>query len=212
MNDYKPNWQRIIFLAVLINFFAVFVISFGWKNLTPEVEVDNLQKIEWFEETSDNAEIAKEISEPEETFPEIKFPPIEIPSTPENFLPITFSETSPPPQEKNSSSENEIKTSDNPQEKLKVISKVFPRDVAAELQGVGTFSESLTLKSEKIILEVTVGTNGAVKNVSIVQGESNLINILAEAAATRWIFEPFKNDGGEVEEIKTQIEFKPEDF
>ena len=46
------NWQRIIFLAVLINFIVAFAISSSYTNTATESEAKELQEVEWFEETS----------------------------------------------------------------------------------------------------------------------------------------------------------------
>lgn len=223
MVRYRPYWQRIIFLAVLINFIAVFAISSSRTNTKVEPQTEELQEVEWVEEIPDDSTRVEsaEIPEPVETFPEIKFPPIEIPALPEP----TLTETTPPPvetpQKKNPTTENKPVENKKPVDdsvgKLKVLSKVLPRDIVAELMSSGTISEGRALKSGKVVLAVTIGTDGKVKDVEIRRGggndeNGNLINILSEAAAMRWIFEPFKDTDGQAKEIKTQIEFKPEDF
>ena len=225
MMKYRPYWQRIIFLAVLLNFVVVFAISLSWTNKADEPQAEELQEVEWVEEIpNDSAEVetVQEVATPIETFPEIKFPPIEIPAPPEP----TLTEPTPPlaeaPQEKKPATENKTegkkeKPADDSVGKLKVLSKVLPRDIVAELMSSGTISEGRALKVGKVVLAVTIGTDGTIKNVEIRRGggsdeNGNLINILSEAAAMRWIFEPFKDTDGNPKEIKTQIEFKPEDF
>ena len=229
MIKYRPYWQRIIFLAALLNFVVVFAISLSWTNKADEPQAEELQEVEWVEEIPDDSTRAEsaEIPESVETFPEIKFPPIEIPAPPEP----TLTEPTPPPaeipQEKKFATENKPvenktggekeKPADDSVGKLKVLSKVLPRDIVAELMSSGTISEGRALKAGKVVLAVTIGTDGKIKNVEIRRGggsdeNGNSINILSETAAMRWIFEPFKDTDGNTKEIKTQIEFKPEDF
>ena len=221
MIKYRPYWQRIIFLAVLLNFVVVFAISSSWTNKADESQVEELQEVELVEEIPDDStKVIQKVPTPTETFPEIKFPPIEIPAPPAP----TLTEPNPPPaetpQEKKPATENktvENKTESDSVGKLKVLSKVLPRDIVAELMSAGTILEGRALKAGKVVLSVTIGTDGKIKNVEIRRGggndeNGNLINILSEAAAMRWIFEPFKDTDGDQKEIKTQIEFNPEDF
>ncbi len=220
MKKYRPNWQRIILLAIVINLGAVFVVSSTWTGSAAEVKEDNLQEIEWFEDTTDAAEAVQEISAPAETFPEIVFPPIEIPAIPQPILHETPPESVTPAPQKTSTDKPvapKTNSDDDSKFKLKVISKVLPRDVIAELMSAGTIAESRALKAGKVVLAVTIGTDGLVKNVEIRRGGGtdeggNLIDILSEAAAMRWIFEPFTDSSGQAKEIKTTIEFKPQDF
>ena len=229
MIKYRPYWQRIIFLAVLLNFVVVFAISLSWTNKADEPQAEELQEVEWVEEIPDDSTRAEsaEIPESVETFPEIKFPPIEIPAPPEPTLTEPTPTPAETPQEKKPATENKPvenktegekeKPADDSVGKLKVLSKVLPRDIVAELMSSGTISERRALKAGKVVLSVTIGTDGTIKNVEIRRGggsdeNGNSINILSETAAMRWIFEPFKDTDGNPKEIKTQIEFKPEDF
>ena len=203
MIKYRPYWQRIIFLAVLINFIAIFVISTSWTNTATEHE-EELQEVELIEE------IPKSV----ETFPEIKFPPILTEQTPP---PI---ET---PQEKIFSVENKIVENKSEGEKEKFSDdsvgklKVLPRDIIAELMSSENFSKGNELKVGKVILSVTIGTDGKIKNVEILSNSindenGNLINILSEAAAMRWIFEPFKDTDGNRKKLKRKSNLSPKIF
>ena len=130
MMKYRPYWQRIIFLAVLINFIAICAISLIWTDKADDHE-EKFQEIEWIEEIPDDSTEIQPVQK--ETFPEIKFPPIEIPAPPEP----TLTEPTPPPietpQEKKPATENkpvENKTegkkeqsADDSVGKLKVLSK-----------------------------------------------------------------------------------------
>lgn len=216
---YRPFWLRILFLAIILHVGVISAFYF-FKSSPAQVEEKNLQEIEWVEVENNSAEeIAQDLSQPAENFPEIEFFPIEIPATPEPTLqePIKPVE-SPKTAQVEKKSEVEEKISDNDSaDKLKVLSKVLPRDILEELISTGAISERRELQGEKIILAVTVGVDGKVKAVEFRRGgnmneNGNLINILAEAAAARWIFEPFKNSDGEAIEMKTQIEFGAEDF
>lgn len=223
---YRPYWERIIFLALLFHIIIVSAISASWKMPAVDLE-DELQEIEWYEEPAESSEIAQEVSAPAEIFPEIDFPPIEIPKIPEPTLiepepqlveaktEVTAATESKPAETK-AEGEKE-KSDDDSTGKLKVISKVLPRDIVAELVSSGVIAGGRALKAGKVVLAVTIGTEGKITNVEIRRGggndeNGNLINILSEAAAIRWIFEPFKDENGKAKEIKTQIEFKPEDF
>ena len=120
---------------MLINFVVVFAISSSWTD-----KADESQEVEWIEEIPDDStEVVQEVATQTETFPDIKFQPIE---TPQEKKPTTESKTE---------GEKE-KSSDDSVGKLKVLSKVLPRDVVAELMSGGTISEGRVLKAGKVVL------------------------------------------------------------
>ena len=232
--QYKPYWQRIFFLAILLHFIALSVILFFGTGIFPKPpENSDVEELEWVEveiaETNsiDNSEV--EIPEVTETFPEIEFPKIEMPPTPEPVV-----EETPPPEKTvdtptksdtksdktETESEGETEKTDSAEDlanKLKVLTKVFPKDIFAVLISNGTIKERPILNGGKIVLAIIVDVNGRVKGVEIRRGggndeHGNLINIISEAAALQWTFEPFRDSEGNLQEIKTQIEFNPGDF
>ncbi len=223
--NYKPYWQRIIILAVILNLILIFVSAPALPETEEKPRAD-LQEIEWVEtETPEvaTAETATEISPPE-TFAEIVLPPLEIPHT--DFPPLPELNTEPPPPvqpvEEIQEAEPppppvEEKAETNPADKLKVIVKVYPKDLIEQFIKSGIVKEKLTFDGEKIVLAVTITTEGKVRNVEILQGGGNdergkLINLVVSTAAQSWIFEPYLDEEGNPQELKTQIEFTPEDF
>ncbi|MBQ9487121.1 MAG: hypothetical protein IJU91_04870 [Selenomonadaceae bacterium] len=236
--EYRPRWERIMFLAFIFNVVVMFALAMNWKFTEPKEDVEDLQEVAWVD--SANVEEVPPPSLPLEiqTFPEIKLPPLEIPK----FEPLPPpepvevekvekpveppKETAPPAEsEKPAESkpaENEKPAEPKPQEKnepnqLKAIVKVYPKDLIDQLVASGAVKERVTLNSGKVVLAVTIGTDGKVKNVEIRRGggtdeRGNIINLMSEVAASSWIFEPYLDEEGKPKELKTQIEFKPEDF
>lgn len=221
---YRPYWQRIIILSVIFNVILIFASASLWSppEIKKESPPENLQEIEWIEpETPGNSisETAPEIS-PNETFAEIVLPPFEIPHT--EFEPLPQIE--PPPPKPPVEEIKEIETpppveekETNPADKLKVIVKVYPKDLIDQFIKSGVIKKRLTFDGEKIILAVTITTKGKVRNVEILQGGGNdeqgkLINLVVSTAAQSWIFEPYLDEEGNPQELKTQIEFTKEDF
>ena len=190
-----------------------------------EIPPDNLQEIEWIEiEDTATTAPAPKVSEVE-NFPEIVLPPLEIPHT--VFEPLPKLEVAPPPEipkveeipaeEKpveNESLHEDKKISD-PAEKLKVIVKVLPKDIIEQFISSGVSEEKINWNGDKIILAVTIGIDGKVKpkSVEIISGaKGELIDFVAKTAASSWIFEPYLDEDGNPQELKTQIEFGKEDF
>ena len=233
-------------LHAILLFGLSFVFSDIIPKLEPEeiqeiewVDVDTPDLVSNVPETPAPAETS-----PPPRIPEVEFPPLVIPTPiPEPVVqepspPITdpIVEKTPPPEVKkeevkpdttqtpgdkeSEKIEDELgkdTTDEDLTKKLKVISKVYPKDIVNELLAAGIINEKGVLKMDKTIVAVTVDSNGRVRNAEIRRGggtdeNGDTINILIEAAATRWIFEPFVDSEGNTKEIKTQIEFTPEDF
>ena len=182
-------------------------------------------EVEWIE-TSETVSVASAPEIPSnETFQEIILPPLEIPHT--IFEPLPKIEFEPPKEipktekiqpEENSAEKFENKPAKNenpteekefekPEDKLKVIVKVYPKDIAPQLIKGGIIKESPQLKSEKIILEITITTEGKVRDV-----DNGWIDFVSKNAAGGWIFEPYLDEEGNPRKLRTQIEFMPEDF
>ena len=219
---YRPYWQRILFLAALFNFVLFFASAEIFT--TPEIQTappDNLQEIEWVETSSaEPAEFSQEISTAE-TFPEIVLPPLEIQHTVFEPLPKLDLNPPPPPLPQPVETENveekieppPIKKSEKPEDKLKVIVKVFPKDLIDQLIFGGVSKDKITWHGEKIILSATITVEGKVRNAEIISGAAGgIIDTLAITAAQSWIFEPYLDENGVAQELKTQIEFSQEDF
>lgn len=201
--QFKPDWRKIILIAVLINCAIIFAVCLAFP--TPKkIAEENLLEIEWVEQAEKVAEPQAEVEEVAETFQPIILPPIEVPQSaavevpqpelpPEKILPE--------------------KPSEDTGNKIVVLVKVFPKDVANQLIAAGVLRERPTLHSDKIVIEISVGFDGKMKSVEILSGgEGGMINVIAEAAASGWVFAPYVDAEGNPQEIKTQIEFKPEDF
>ena len=204
--------------------FFVGLFACGKFSLSQTEKADEVEELEWIEvEVSDGEEIAEsepEIPEVAETFPEIQMPPIEIPQTPEPAV------TEPPPPEtktvatnsgENADNSHKAKSDEDTRGKLIVLTKVFPKDVVQTLINSGLIKERPILNSGKVVIAITIDLTGKVQNIEIRRGggtdeRGNLINIVSEAAAAGWTFEPYKDEDGNIKEMKTQIEFKPEDF
>ena len=219
---YRPYWQRILFLAGLVNLIFLFASASIFsmpeiKNSPPE----DLLEIEWIEteETISN-ESASQVSAAE-TFPEIVLPPLEISHT--IFEPLPKLEVAPPkeipkveevkPPESEKIEQPAEKKSDNPLDKLKVIVKVYPKDIIPQFIQSGVAEENLKLKGEKISLSATITVEGKVRAVEIISGGDNgLLDRAVKNAAGGWIFGPYLDENGNPQELKTQIEFTQEDF
>ena len=195
LKDYKPNWRRIIFLSLLANFFVV--IFAGRFFISEENFLEEDLEINFVDvNLEENFEVTEEKISDAEQFPEIKLPPIEIPKIPE---------VSPPKiHEKNSEKIQEEVSDDKP----KIIAKVFPKDIFQTLMMSGLIQERPILREGKVLIAVTVNAKGKVSKVKILSGNTGLIKIVSEAAASAWIFDTKKNP----QEFQTQIEFTPEDF
>ena len=208
--EYRPNWQRIFFVAVLLNAIFLYAISLFWSNKNFESPKDEEQNFELIE-----VKISESISEtdsPAENsdavkFPDLNFSPIEIPSPPE---PLKVEQPTVETPTKNENPPAEKKSDEDNKNKLTALKKVYPKYIVNILISTGAIPVRPTLPSEKIILYVTVGADGKVKNVKIQSDDKidNVIKTISEAAASSWIFEPLEDS----EEFKTQLEFKPEDF
>ena len=224
--NYRPRWERILLLAAIFNVIAIFFVTSNWFTPEPKVEEEpELQEISWVDVPA--AEAATIPPPPEvQTFPEIKFPPIEIPKIelpklPEPVAVEPVKEIVPaevkPDESQVKPAETQPKPPENPENKLKAIVKVYPKDLIDQLIASGAVKERTVITSGKIVLAVTIGVDGKVKNAEIRRGGGNdergtIINFISEVAASSWIFEPYLDDDGNPKEMKTQIEFKPEDF
>ena len=216
---YQPYWQRILFLAVILNLFLFLgSSSFFYTPQIKQSSSEDLQEIEWIEiENTETTLTQSEISA-SETFPEIVMPPLEIQHT--IFEPLPELKTSTPKVEETVEIENEVKPpeekkSENPLDKLKVIVKVYPKDIIGQFILTGVSEEKFNYSGEKIILAVTIGIDGKVKpgSVEIISGSTGeLIDLVAKTAAGSWRFEPYLDENGNSQELKTQMEFTKEDF
>lgn len=227
---YRPDWRKIIFLAVL--FHVVVISAYALIFSTPTKEIENeedIQEIEWVESEIEENSAVDEVEQVAENSIPIEFPPIELPPLPEP----TIEEKPEPPKpvetpaetKKTSESSSETKTEgeektdsdEDSRGKIKVLVKVYPKDIFEQLISVGILKERPILKSGKIVIAITIGLDGRAGNIEIRRGGGmdemgNMIDIVSEAAASAWIFAPFKDEEGNAKIIKTQIEFKPEDF
>ena len=212
--NYKPNWLRIILIAVIFNFALIFSF-FSIVNISAQnVDESDLQEISWVEVST--VELSTLPTEKIETFPEIIFTPIEIPKfempvTPE---PVAVEKTVEPPKETSPPAPENKPSDDSP--KLKAVVKVYPKDLIEQLIASGAVKEKISV-DEKIILSITIGVDGKVKKSEIKSGVADddrgkIIKFVSEIAASSWIFEPYLDEDGNPAEMKTQIEFAPEDF
>ena len=228
---YRPDWRKIIFLAVL--FHVVVISAYALIFSTPTKEIDNeedLQEIEWVESEIDESSAVDEVEQVAENSTPIEFPPIELPPLPEPTIEEKLEPSKPvetPAEEtkKTSESSSETKTEgeeksdsdENSRGKIKVLVKVYPKDIFGQLISAGILKERPILKSGKIVIAITIGLDGRAGNIEIRRGGGmdemgNMLDIVSDAAASAWIFAPFKDEEGNAKIIKTQIEFKPEDF
>ena len=227
---YRPDWRKIIFLAVLLHVVVVSAYALIFSTPTKEIEnEEDIQEIEWVESEFEESSAVDEVEQVAENSIPIEFPPIELPPLPEP----TIEEKPEPPKpvetpaepKKTSESSSETKTEgeekndsdEDSRGKIKVLVKVYPKDIFEQLISAGILKERPILKSGKIVIAITIGLDGRAGNIEIRRGGGmdemgNMIDIVSEAAASAWIFAPFKDEEGNAKIIKTQIEFKPEDF
>lgn len=223
---YHPYWQRIFFLAIIFN---LILFLGGASNFSAgeikEIPIEDLPEIEWIETENTVPNESAPATSAVETFPEIILPPLEIPHT--VFEPLPKLDLNPPPvkienkipenppEEKIEPPPNDEKISD-PAEKLKVIAKVYPKDIIEQFTASGAIKNKITLNEEKIILSVTITKEGKVRNAEIISGGTNdpsdMISLIAKTAVQSWIFEPYLDENGNPQELKTQIEFSQKDF
>ncbi len=227
---YRPYWRRILLIAVIINCGLLFAFSSIWALPKNEsAPFDNLQEIEWIDaETQETVAVNQdsEIPDVAQIFPTIEMPPLEIPQI--EFPPPPEIPTAPPvlpknpePQEIKSETENvkppENKPVDEEKNKIKARVKVFPKDLMQQFIDSGIIPEKIIPNVDKIVLALTIGVDGKTKDIKILRGApndglGNLINLISRSAASAWVFEPFLDAEGKPTEIKTEIEFTPEDF
>lgn len=221
--NYKPHWLKIIFLAIIFNFLVILAVLSTFQ--IPKINDENKDLIElsWVDVPAVEVE---EVSTAEsvQTFPEINLPPLEIPKIelPSPPEPIEIEKSVESPKEIETSAESsppaENKSADDSSNNLVAIVKVYPKDLIEQLVTSGGVKEKIVLEAEqKIILAITIGVDGKVKNAEIIEGGGNdergkIINFVSQVAAASWIFEPYLDKDGNPIELKTQIEFKPEDF
>ena len=237
--QYLPHWRKTIIVAAMLHLLAISVFSMIWDSSTKIQEEEPIEAVEWvdadvLEETADVVEEQQsEIPQNDEPAPVSEFPPLIIPPLPE--IPTYTEPTPPPPVETPPKPEiksqttvktvsNEIeeslgkeKPAEDTQKKVKVISKVYPKDIISELLGSGLINRAEKLQSGTVLVQVIIGIDGRVKKTEIKRGggydeRGNIINTLIEMAASRWVFEPYLDDDNKPKEMPTQIEFKPEDF
>ena len=216
--QYRPFWEKNFFLAVMLHFIFFAGLFACGKILLPQTEkAPEIEELEWIEVEVDSgeeiAEVEPEIPEASETFPEIEMSPIEIPETLEPEIKPVENKNFVEPQNNSKKTESV----ENPRDKLKVVTKVFPKDVVQTLINSGLINERPILNSGKLVIAITIDMKGRVQNIEIRRGggtneRENLINIVSEAAAAGWTFEPYQDEDGNIKEMKTQIEFNPEDF
>lgn len=214
--QYKPYWQRIFFLAILLHFFILSAFAFSGVEIiskpAEEIDAENLEWIDIEVEDLQGAEnLSEEVEEENFAFPELNFAPIYEPAPQKNFEVA-----------KNISAENlqsqKVETEKVVEEdkKLKVLSKIFPKDVFGTLAAAGLKTKP-TLDNGKVVVEITVTTKGTASNAKVISSDAsaenkNAVQIVSEMAAAAWTFEPFKDATGNLQEMKTQIEFLPTDF
>lgn len=214
---YRPYWRRILFLAVMLNA-VLWLVGAKFLEVEEVPPPEDLLEIEWYEPAETVAvETTPEVAA--EIFPEVVMPPLEIPHT--VFEPLPELPTQPPPEippevQPEEIPREEIQSAEKPSDpadKLKVIVKVYPKDIIPQLVQSGIAEENLKLKSGKVILAATITVEGKVREVEIVSGGDNgLIDLVAKNAAGGWIFEPYLDAEGNPQPLRTQIEFTPEDF
>ena len=226
-------------MSVILHLIILVLISAFWLGQTQQLQEDK-----WIDvNVADNSNPVKERASIEvpkaEPVLEFEFPPIEFKPIPEPVyteplssppLP-TIEHISPPSEIKpdiRESMEDKIskkieddlgkdKIDVNQEKEIKVVSKVYPKDIVNELIEAGFIKTKGDLKAGKTVVAVTIGTDGRIKNTEIRSGggndeNRNTINVLIEAAVSRWVFEPFIDNDGNAKEMEIQIEFKPEDF
>ena len=209
--NYKPRWERIFLLAAVLNFFLLFAIYSKFFTPPPKVESvsENLIEVAWADLPDEK--ISASTQELIQTFPEINLPPLEIPKIeiPAPPEPVAVAKSVEPPKEI-------LPPAEKSEDKLKVIVKVYPKDLLEQLAASGAIPEKISI-DDKIILAVTVGVDGKVTQAEILQGggtdeRGTIINFVSKTAASSWIFEPYLDEDGKPQEMKTQIEFTSEDF
>lgn len=219
---YKPRWLRILFLSIFLH--GVLLIASANFFLLPKVPKEpeeDLLEVQWVdEEKSEVATPSENLQVPPSTFQAIELPPVEVPKiefppmpqivVPKPAAPLPQKETAPPSKP----AENSAASKKN---KLKARVKVYPKELINQLVESGAMPERISLTVEKVILSLTVDADGKTKNIEILSGggndvQGNLINLMARSAASAWVFEPFLNEEGKPVEIKTELEFLPEDF
>ncbi len=242
---YSPHWFKTLILATFLNLLAVECSSIFWTPTEKIDEEKEPEVVEWVDVAPE--EIPAVIEEPASvTVPEtsaesfefqpLVMPPIEIPQ----YVPEPLPEIEPKPEVKpeieptpevkpetpnieektetdEKTDEKVEETEETPRKTIKVISKVYPKDVIDELLAEGAIKEVQKLNSGKVIIQVLIGIDGKVKKTEIKRGggydeRGNIINTIIEVAASRWIFEPYLDEENKAREMPTQIEFSPTDF
>lgn len=231
---YRPYWLRIVLISGIFNIIvSVVMASIFFPQILKKTTDEDLLEIAWIESDEIQSVTESTANANASPFDEINLPPLEIPST--VFEPVPPLIVPPPPiittpeneQSKNSvtpptdanvqntlsqKSTIAVEKSASPQDSLKVITKVYPKDIISKLIESHAIPARPTI-SEKIILTVTLTTGGRVRDIKVLQGGDNgLIDLIAQTAAGSWIFEPFLDESGTPQELKTQITFTPEDF
>ena len=175
--QYRPFWERIFFLAVILHFiFFAGIFACGKFSFPQTEKIDEIEELEWIEVEVDSgeeiAEAEMEIPDVAETFPEINFPPIEIPQTPEPEIKPVENKKFVEPQ----NTSKKIEPAKDPRDKLKVVTKVFPKDVVQTLINSSLIKERPILNSGKVVIAITIDIKGRVQNIEIRQGGGNLIS------------------------------------
>ena len=221
---YKPRWLRILFLAIFLH--GVLLVAVAENFLLPKTadeSSEDLLAVQWVDdEISDAAPPPTSQASADSTFQAIELPPLEVPQiefppVPKTVTPLPFAQLPPEKSEPPSNPAPDENSATDEKNKLKARVKVFPKELITQLVESGAMPERISLNVDKVILSLTIGTDGKTKNIEILQGggndvQGNLINLMARSAASAWVFEPFLNSAGQPIEIKTELEFLPEDF
>ena len=238
--QYLPYWRKTIIAVIMLHLLVMFAFSMILDSPIKKQEEEPIEAVEWvdadvLEESADIVEEQQsEISQNDETVPVSEFPPLTIPPFPE--IPTYIEPTPPPPTvesqpkpeikpqiiakndiEENLGKEKTDKDNDDSHKKVKVISKVYPKDIMNELLEARIISRPEKIQSGTVLVQVVIGVDGRVKKAEIKRGggydeRGNIINTLIEMAASKWVFEPYLDENNQPKEMPTQIEFKPEDF
>ena len=242
--EYSPHWFKTLILATFLNLLALEGSSAVWMPTEKIDEEKEPEVVEWVDVPSEESPaVIEEVASvtvpktPAENFEfqPLVMPPIEIPQyVPEplpkieplpEVEPEIKSEVPPetPPIEekidtdKTAETDENVEVEETARKTIRVIAKVYPKDVIDELLKEGAIKEVQKLHGGKVIVQVLIGTDGKVKKTEIKRGggydeRGNIINTIIEVAASRWIFEPYLDEENKVREMPTQIEFSPADF
>ncbi|MBQ6132134.1 MAG: energy transducer TonB [Selenomonadaceae bacterium] len=214
MSGYSTRWRATILASVAFHFLAAAGFSYILPHLLPEQQVANVAQFEWVDVDllpPDAVPLEAEgISAEEETLPifnaqDLFIPDLTIPepiiaeSPPLEIKPIEPPKLQPPPQVvkpepeiKKESETNSEKEAVSPAENKQfmgsppmVVKEVYPE----EGSGLGFRGQ--------ILIAVTIGKDGKVKNTEIVQSSGRLfVDEIARKAVMQWTFRPALDQTG----------------